>query len=151
MPKQSEQIHATCIALDRTGVLLLGDAGAGKSDLALRLIDEGARLIADDRVDLTAKGTHLLASAPPALAGKLEVRGIGIVPLDARNLRTDARISVAIRLVATADVPRMPETEVETWVGIAVPIYRLAPFQASATARVRILADGIGRGILPLP
>ena len=151
MPKQSEQIHATCIALDDTGILLLGDAGAGKSDLALRLIDEGAYLIADDRVNLRVEAGHLLASAPPALAGKIEVRGIGIVPLNAQNIRANARIFAAIRLTTHDAVPRMPEAEVETWAGIRVPIYPLAPFQAAASARVRILADGVRRGILPLP
>ena len=146
-----EQIHATCIAVNDIGVLLLGDAGAGKSDLALRLIDEGAMLIADDRVDLTAEADGLTATAPKALAGKIEVRGIGIVPLDGRNVCDRAPVRVAVRLVGADAVPRMPEAETIIWAGISVPLYRIAPFQASSTAKIRMMANGALRGILPLP
>ena len=73
-----QQVHGTCIAIDGAGVLLRGPSGCGKSDLALRLIDGGAVLVADDRVSLEARAGDLVASAPDALAGLLEVRGVGI-------------------------------------------------------------------------
>ena len=82
------QLHATCLARDDEGLLLLGSAGAGKSDLALRLLDHGFLLVADDRVDIEAGR----ARAPAALAGLLEVRGLGIFRLP---FRTDVRLVLA--------------------------------------------------------
>src|SRR5262249_10210087 len=83
-------VHATSLALKGGGrwraVLLRGPSGAGKSDLALRLIDRGARLIADDQTHLARKGRALVATAPPAIAGMIEVRGIGIVKLGRHQL-----------------------------------------------------------------
>ena len=75
-----ETLHATAVALDGQAVLLLGPSGSGKSDLALRLVAAGWRLVADDRVVVTPNGDHLFASAPPRLTGLMEVRGVGIVP-----------------------------------------------------------------------
>ncbi|MBN9589257.1 MAG: hypothetical protein BGN85_04710 [Alphaproteobacteria bacterium 64-11] len=86
-------IHATCVAIGTQGILLLGASGAGKSDLALQLIDGGARLVADDRTILTVKNGVLSASAPAAIRGLMEIRGLGIVKLP-------VRASVRIALVA---------------------------------------------------
>ena len=88
-------IHASCVALGGKGVLLLGPSGAGKSDLALRLIDQGAKLVADDRTILfTLKGA-LHARAPASIKGLIEIRGIGIVQLP---VRTRVRIALVVRL-----------------------------------------------------
>lgn len=148
---ETEQIHATCIAIEGIGVLLLGEAGVGKSDLALRLIDEGAKLVADDRVELSGNDGCLRASAPKALLGKLEVRGVGVAPLDSQNTTRSAVVRITLDLVARDAVERMPEPQTKTWVGVAVPLFRLNPFEASTPAKVRLLADGARRGILPLP
>ena len=78
-----EQIHATTIYIDGSGVLLSGPSGSGKSDLALRLIDGGARLVADDRTDLALADGRLVASAPREIAGRMEVRGLGVLEKDA--------------------------------------------------------------------
>ena len=75
--RPSSQIHGTCVALGASGVVLRGPPGSGKSDLALRLIDGGARLVADDRIELDAAAGGLFASAPAAIKGLLEVRGLG--------------------------------------------------------------------------
>ena len=83
----------TCVAVDGRGVLLRGPSGAGKSDLALRLIDRGAELVADDRVALVSSAGVLTASAPPALRGLMEVRGLGV-------FRLPYRTSVQLSLVA---------------------------------------------------
>ena len=72
-----EQIHATVIDIGGDGVLLRGPSGCGKSDLALRLIDAGARLVADDRAVLTLDGDRVMVTAPPEIAGLFEVRGQG--------------------------------------------------------------------------
>ena len=121
------RIHATCIAIDGRGVLLRGASGAGKSDLALRLIDEGAHLVADDQVELRAADGRLTAAAPPAIAGRIEVRGIGIVAM-----------SCLADLVRSPDVERLPEPRVCRIEGIDVPVIALAPFEASATAKIRL-------------
>ena len=87
---EAPSLHATCIALHGVGLLLRGASGLGKSDLALRLIDGGATLVADDRTlistAITAGGTILVAAPPPALAGLLEVRGLGLVRLPYQSL-----------------------------------------------------------------
>ena len=101
-----EQIHATCIAIDGHGVLLRGPSASGKSDLALRLIDAKAELIADDRVNFLVEPDGLYASAPKALYGLLEVRGLGILRLPATER---ANISLVCELVSPERVERMPE------------------------------------------
>ena len=71
------QVHGTCVDVDGTAVLLLGPAGSGKSDLALRLIDGGARLVADDRAEVRLRDGRLVVSAPPETGGLRGVRGRG--------------------------------------------------------------------------
>lgn len=134
-------IHATCIAVDGAGVLLLGPSGAGKSDLALRLIDDGARLVADDRVLLTARGDRLIARAPVLLRGLLEVRGFGLIGVPAID---SAPVLVAIDLVAPDRIERLPEPARWHHDGLNVPRLALAPFEASAPAKLR-LAVGLHR------
>jgi HPr kinase/phosphorylase len=130
-------IHATCVALDGAGVLLCGPSGSGKSDLALRLIDGGARLVADDQVALSRIGSGLVARAPGALRGLLEVRGLGIVEMAALDA---APVVLAVDLVADDAVDRLPEARFCTLAGVAVPLVALAPFQLSAPAKVRLAA-----------
>lgn len=74
-------LHATAIASDGRVVLLTGESGSGKSDLALRLIDRGAMLVADDRVLLRRDGDGLRAAPPASIAGLIEVRGVGLLRL----------------------------------------------------------------------
>lgn len=134
-----ETRHATCVALSGRGVLLRGPPGAGKSDLALRLIDGGALLVADDRVVLRRAGARVFASAPAALAGLLEVRGLGIVRLPARE-------SAPLALVADLDpargIERLPEAERCVLCGVALPIVAVAPRRASAAALIRVALRG---------
>lgn len=132
----SIQIHATCVAIDGAGILLRGPSGAGKSDLALRLVDAGALLVADDRVDLRRQGAGLVASAPASLQGLVEARGVGILRLpflDAAPLR------VVVDLVARAQVERLPEPEAEAILGVALPRLRLHGFDASAPAKLALV------------
>ncbi len=129
------RLHATCVAIGGAGIVLRGPSGAGKSDLALRLIEAGARLVADDQVLLAAEAGRLVARAPAPIAGKLEVRGVGIVPV-----ATESRAAVALvaDLVAGDAVERLPEPEQETILGIAVARVTLAPFETSAPAKLRL-------------
>ena len=74
-----ETVHGTCVEIRGRAVLLRGPPGSGKSDLALRLIECGARLVADDRVVLHGEEGVLYAFTPPAIAGTIEVRGVGLL------------------------------------------------------------------------
>ena len=128
------QIHASCAARGEQGILLVGPSGAGKSDLLLRLVDAGYALVADDRVCLRAGW----ASAPPALAGLLEVRGIGIVRM---AWRTQVRISAVARLVPLHEhdvrLPPLPGRDRVT----GQPEFFLDPARPSAVARVGLILD----------
>ncbi len=131
------RIHGTCVELDGTACLLRGPPGSGKSDLALRLIDLGARLVADDQVVLTRHGERVIASAPPTLAGMLEVRGLGIMRM--QDVAA-APLGLVVDLVAPERVERMPEPATCEFFGIALPLIALAPSEASAAAKVRLAA-----------
>ena len=137
-------IHATCVALAGTGVLLRGSPGNGKSDLALRLVDGGAVLVADDQVSLTARDGRLFAAPPQAIAGKIEVRGIGIVTVPHA---AEAPVALAVDLVAPGAVERMPTPSHCSYLGIDLPLVALAPFEASTPAKVRLAVGAATRDI----
>jgi serine kinase of HPr protein (carbohydrate metabolism regulator) len=134
------RIHASCVAIGGRAVLLLGASGAGKSDLALRLIDRGALLVADDQVELHAAGARLLAAPPARIAGKIEVRGLGIL---AMAHATDMPIALVIDL--DAPVERLPLAATRTVAGVALPVVALAPFEASAPIKVEHALAEFGR------
>src|SRR5260370_36131029 len=118
-------VHATSVAM-KTGrrwraVLLRGPYGSGKSDLAFSLIEGGPRLIADDQTHLAKKGHALIASPPPALAGMIEVRGVGIVKLARGQLLAEAALALLVDLVRPEEVERMPEPPRETLQDVAPP------------------------------
>lgn len=132
-------VHASCVAIETVGCLLLGPSGSGKSDLALRLVmDQGARLVADDQVAVARRMNQLVASPPRNLAGLIEVRGVGILRL---THRAHAALGLAVVLVAPDEVERLPAADdgVE-YLGVALPLLRLAPFEASAPHKVRLAA-----------
>ncbi len=144
----SSQVHGTCVALGASGVVLRGPPGSGKSDLALRLIDGGAGLVADDRIELDAAAGELFASAPPALAGMIEVRGIGLARVPSLDR---VRVAVVIDLAAASEIERLPEPATCQLLGVSLPCVRLEPFAASACAKVRLAAEAVRRGILVEP
>ncbi len=133
-----DTIHATAVAHGGEAMLLLGRSGAGKSDLALRLIDRGWRLVADDRVVLGVVGGRLVASAPPGLAGQLEVRGLGIMP------EATAAAPVALALDLSMTPERLPEAASRAWHGIAIPLLAFdasgesAPLKAERALRAAL-------------
>ena len=128
-------LHATAVAIDGRAVLLRGAAGAGKSDLALRLIDAGGRLVADDQSELRREGDAIIVRAPASIAGLIEVRGIGIVRLDAL---AEAPVALVADLMPREKIERLPELQAETILGVALPLIVLAPFEASAPAKLRL-------------
>lgn len=141
VPEQ-RTIHATTVAIDGRAIILRGPSGSGKSDLALRLIESGAELVSDDRTILTATGGDLVAAAPGAIAGLLEVRGVGLLSLPYRDA---APVALVADLDTTGVPARLPDPAAETLEGISVPRVDLSPFEASAPAKLRAaLRHGVG-------
>lgn len=130
-----ERIHATCVALSGNAVLLRGASGSGKSDLALRLIDDGWDLVSDDYTELSSHDGTLNARAPENIKGLLEVRGVGIVNVGSVE---QARVVALFDLKPLNAIERLPELTSITLAGHAVPCFSLHGFDASAPAKVRI-------------
>lgn len=141
-------VHGTAVALGGRAVLIRGPSGSGKSDLALRCLAlppvlEGwprAALVADDQVALTRTETGMIEMrVPPAIAGQIEVRGVGIVNVPHV---ASAELALVADLVAPGEVARYPiEPETAEIMGRAYPLVRIAPFEASAPVKL-ILALG---------
>lgn len=127
-----ELLHATAVAINGEGVLLIGPSGSGKSDLALRLIDRGAVLISDDGVLVDAAEPLPLLRTAPNIAGMIEMRGIGIIKMpfaDAVPLHLVVRLGIA--------PDRMPPEEQQmTIVGTAIRTIGLSAFEAIAPLKI---------------
>lgn len=138
-------VHASCVDIAGAGVLILGPSGAGKSDLALRLIVEGAFLVADDQVALDVQEGRILARCPETIGGLVEVRGSGI-------LRAPWKFSTVLRLAVqlVSIVPeRLPAAAIWDPPGAGLPRLPLLLLQggeASAPAKVRISLAGLFHG-----
>ncbi|MGE4219864.1 MAG: HPr kinase/phosphorylase [Alphaproteobacteria bacterium] len=133
-----QTVHATAVALGDAAVLIRGAPGSGKSDLALRLIDGGGILVADDRTALRILGNRVIASAPAAIAGRMEVRGLGIVRVP---FQADAPVGLVIDLIAPdamETVERLPEPRFADLCGIRLPCLRMRAFESSAPAKIRL-------------
>jgi HPr kinase/phosphorylase len=130
-------LHGSCVALDDDGVLILGPSGTGKSDLVLRLIGLGWRLVADDQVEVVARDGMLHAAAPASLRGMLEIRGLGLV----RDLPVadDVPLRLAIQLRDTPP-PRLPDparwTPPGPAAGITLPLVALRGKEPSTPDKV---------------
>lgn len=135
--------HGTAVAIGDHGVLLTGPSGVGKSDLALRLIDRGALLVADDRVLV---GAGLTLAPPDALAGKLEIRGIGVMTVPYCQ-------SAALRLLVElgGEGERLPASwPLVDFAGWSLPCLRIDGFSPSAPVRIEYaLRSIIDSGLLP--
>jgi serine kinase of HPr protein (carbohydrate metabolism regulator) len=136
----TETVHASTVAMDGRAVLIMGPSGSGKSDLALRLIDRGFVLVSDDQTIVRREGDRLIASAPSQIAGKLEVRGIGIVDMPTR---TDVPVAVVIEL--TSDIQRLPDDDRQLQLlGVQLPLFTIDAMTASAPAKVTVALDRFG-------
>ena len=145
-------IQATCVAIEGLGVLLRGPSGSGKSDLALRLIDGGAKLVADDGIELRRQGDRLFARLPPgapeAVRGRIELRGLGILPAP---VVAEAPLDLVIDLAAVESLERLPEPLTIELLGVALPLLRLSAREPSAAAKVRLAVRAGPRSIIPPP
>jgi serine kinase of HPr protein (carbohydrate metabolism regulator) len=143
---EADRVHATAIAVGGRGVLIRGPSGSGKSDLALRclalspsaLLKESVELVADDQVllkaDKSASSPRLIATCPPTLRGKLEVRGVGILEIAARD---KADIVLVADLVPKDRVDRFPDPWPKVVVlGFKIPTIRIFPFETSASLKL---------------
>jgi serine kinase of HPr protein (carbohydrate metabolism regulator) len=136
----SESVHASSVAVDGRAILITGPSGSGKSDLALRLIDRGFNLVSDDQTIVRRAGDRLIATAPPTIAGKLEIRGIGIIEMDAQ-----ADVPVALIVELTTDFARLPDDGRERQLlGVSVPLITVDAMTASAASKVAIGLDRLG-------
>lgn len=129
-------LHATCVALNGYGVLLRGPSGSGKSDLALRLLDQyaDAILVADDRVEVAVREGSLYATVPPVIKGILEVRGVGVVHVPHLDI---VRVYLLVDLADAKTIQRLPEPDDEKILGVRLGRLALAPFESSAPAKLR--------------
>lgn len=136
----SENLHASCVATDGRAVLIAGPSGSGKSDLALRLMDRGFTLVSDDRTIIRKEGERLVASAPPTIKGKLEIRGIGIVEVESVS---DVPLALVVEL--TSEYARLPDDSRERLIlGAGVPLVSVDAMTASAASKVALALDRLG-------
>jgi serine kinase of HPr protein (carbohydrate metabolism regulator) len=136
----AETLHASTVAINGRAVLITGPSGSGKSDLALRLLDRGFTLVSDDRTVVKRDGDRLLAAPAPNIAGKLEIRGIGII-----DLESVSDVPVAIIVELTSDIQRLPDdSRVRPILGVAVPFVTIDAMTASAASKVALALDRMG-------
>lgn len=135
-------VHGTCVTLGRSAALIRGPSGSGKSDLALRFLFiarrgpaaiEAPKLVSDDQVMLSLDAGVIRAQPPETIAGKLEVRGVGIVEV---KWAPEADLMIVIDLVPADQVERMPPHETTDILGVPVRLLRLAPFEPSAPIKL---------------
>ncbi len=136
----AETIHASTVAMNGRAILISGPSGSGKSDLALRLLDRGFVLVSDDQTLVRRDGDRLLATAPPNIAGKLEIRGIGIVEMERVS-----DVPVALIVELRSDIQRLPDDSRERPIlGVNLPLVSIDAMPASAASKVALALDLMG-------
>ena len=136
----SETMHASTVASGGRAVLICGPSGSGKSDLVLRMLDRGFTLVSDDQTIVRRDGAQLIASAPPTIAGKLEIRGVGIVDMEHKS-----DVPVALLVELTSEIQRLPDDSRERPVlGVPLPIVSIDAMTASAASKVALALDRMG-------
>ena len=142
MKDNKTNIHATCVEINSAGILVLGTSGAGKSDLALRLIEnKNAILVADDRTDIEQIDGAIFAYPPSTIKGLLEVRGVGIVNMPYLE---KVQVKLAVNLVDNIEkIERMPKNKFYEFSQSKIPMIDIYPFEVSATDKIVIKLKGV--------
>lgn len=136
----AETVHASSVAIGGRAVLITGPSGSGKSDLTLRLIDRGFTLVSDDQTIVRRDGNRLIASAPPTIAGKLEIRGMGII-----DMETESDVPIALLVELTSEIQRLPDENRERPIlGVPLPLVSVDAMAASAPSKVALALDRLG-------
>lgn len=136
----AQTVHASSVASDGRAVLISGPSGSGKSDLTLRLLDRGFTLVSDDQTIVRRIGDRLIASAPSTIAGKLEIRGIGIVDMDSVD-----DVPVALLVELASGFERLPDESRERPIlGVPLPLVGIDAMTASAPSKVALALDRMG-------
>ncbi len=130
-----ENFRGTCIAFSDDAVLFRGPSGCGKSDLALRCINRGATLISDDQIILCKEDKKIFASPPETIAGKLEVRGLGIIEFPYIKR---AQLSLVLDLVDEDAIERFPDFSFVDYFNLKIPNFRLHAFHCTAVEKVSL-------------
>ncbi len=137
-----QRVHGTVVDIAGSGVMLCGESGSGKSDLALRLIDRGACLVSDDQVCLTPRGKGVYATAPKALRGFLEIRGLGVVSMPVTG---GAYLRLIVHLTSALNVPRLPDVETENILGAEIHSLKLNAFEQSTPIKIELALGNLSR------
>ena len=138
------QFYATAVTYCGFGVLIRGPSGSGKSDLALRLIDDGAGLVADDQVVIKAVGQELYLSPPDSLSGLIEVRGVGVIKIEYVR---DIRLCLIVELDPRNEIQRIPKIKEELIKKISVPVINMYAFESSVLAKIKIILGYLDKKI----
>ena len=134
-----KRIHSTSVVIDDNGVLILGDSGSGKSDLALRLIDNGATLISDDISICRKSSNNIYLHCPPEIKGLLEVREIGIITVPFVE-RIKLRLVVNLK---SKNNERFPKNNYFRILGINIPLINIDAKNSSAVAKIKVKLNEI--------
>ncbi|MCP5381082.1 MAG: HPr kinase/phosphatase C-terminal domain-containing protein [Kordiimonadaceae bacterium] len=129
-------LHASCVEFEGKGIIIFGPSGSGKSDLALRLIDSGARLVSDDYVNVDEDAGILFAHPAPNIAGMIEVRGVGLIKL---GYKKSAKLDLALELTPEKEIERLPKALFYELDGAKIPLYKIDAFSGSAVAKIRLM------------
>jgi HPr kinase/phosphorylase len=138
------QFYATAVTYCGFGILIRGPSGSGKSDLALRLIDDGAGLVADDQVVIKSVGQELYLSPPDSLSGLIEVRGVGVIKIEYVR---DIRLCLIVELDPRNEIQRIPKIKEELIKKILVPVINMYAFESSVLAKIKIILGYLDKKI----
>ena len=138
MTDEHRTVHGSSVSISGRAALIVGPSGSGKSALALDLMSRGAVLISDDRTVMSRRGNDLVVTAPSAIAGMIEARGIGILNAEYEE---SATLAVVVDLSSRAEV-RLPPRKIVEYLGVDVDLVSGGDVPGVAAAIVQLLKHG---------